>query len=331
MKPLSHHVLRALADGRFRSGEAVARMLGVSRASVWHAIRDLEGLGLEIYKVRGRGYRLEQPLSLLDPDAIRRHLGGAASRLQIDFSPCVGSTNSVLLTRTQEGAPSGTVAVAEFQNAGRGRQGRPWYAMPGAALTLSLLWRFPGGANTLAGLSLAVGVALRRAMTKLGARGVGLKWPNDLMWRGGKLAGILIELQGDALGPTAAVIGIGINVRLPEVLRRRIEQEAADLESACGRLLDRNEATAEVLLALVAALGRFASDGFAAFQDEWVAAHVYEGQQVTVILPDSTRETGIARGIDREGALLLDAGGRTRRFHSGEVRLRAGAQREIAA
>jgi BirA family biotin operon repressor/biotin-[acetyl-CoA-carboxylase] ligase len=160
---------------------------------------------------------------------------------------------------------------------------------------------------------------------------VGLKWPNDLIWRGGKLAGILIELQGDALGPTAAVIGIGINMRLPEALRRRIEQEAADLESACGCQLDRNEAAAEVLLALAAALDRFANDGFAAFHHEWVAAHVYEGQQVTVFLPDSTRETGIARGVDREGAFLLETGGRTRRFHSGEVSLRAGAQREIAA
>jgi BirA family biotin operon repressor/biotin-[acetyl-CoA-carboxylase] ligase len=219
MKALAHAVLRTLADGEFHSGATLAAAAGMSRASVWHAIRELETGGLTIYKVRSRGYRLSAPVDVLDGDRIRDRLGALASRFQLDVRGAVASTSTALLEAAAHGAPTGRVIVAELQTAGRGRLGRPWLSGIGASLTFSLLWRFERGAGWLGGLSLAVGIAVARVLRREGARDVGLKWPNDVLWHGCKLAGILIELHGEAMGPSAAVIGIGLNIRLPEHLR----------------------------------------------------------------------------------------------------------------
>jgi len=163
MKPLTASVLGVLADGEFHSGEALARSLDVSRASVWNAVRDLEAMQLEVYKVHGRGYRLPQPVSLLDRAEIERHLGAHAARFTLDILGSADSTNTLLLGRATAGAPAGTVLAAEWQASGRGRLGRAWHAGVGGGLTFSLLWRFAQGAGALSGLSLAVGVALARA------------------------------------------------------------------------------------------------------------------------------------------------------------------------
>ncbi|MGH8660745.1 MAG: biotin--[acetyl-CoA-carboxylase] ligase [Burkholderiales bacterium] len=322
MKPLAAGVLARLADGGFHSGEALARSLAVSRASVWNAVRDLEATGLEVYKVHGRGYRLAHPVTLLDRAAIERHLGADAARFALDIRATVGSTNAVLLERAANGAASGTVVAAEWQTEGRGRLGRAWHAGVGEALTLSLLWRSARGAGELPGLTLAVGVALVRALGSAGAAGVALKWPNDVLWRGGKLAGILTELQGDALGPTAVVIGIGINVRLSEATRARIGQAAADLESASGTAPDRNRLLAGVLVELDRMLAAFGRDGFAPLRDEWQRLHAQQGKRVTLTLPGGLRRSGRARGIAGDGAFLLETASGTQRFHSGEITLR---------
>lgn len=323
MKPLAHRVLTCLSDGEFHSGENLARTLAVSRASVWHAVRELEAAGLEIYRVRGRGYRLAQALSMLDAREVSRQLGAAAARFTLEIVDSVDSTNTLLMRRAQAGAASATVIAAEVQSAGRGRQGRAWYSGIGDGLAFSLLWRFMQGAGFLAGLSLAVGVALARAFKKLGAEGVGLKWPNDVLWGGSKVAGILIEMQGDALGPSVAVIGIGINVRLSEAVRRRIDQDAADLESAAGRTLDRNAVLAAVLRELLDMLETFERRGFAPLRAEWERWHALQDRAVTVLLPDGRRENGIARGVAEDGALIVESSGALLRFHSGDVSVRA--------
>lgn len=319
MKPLAHRVLTLLADAEFRSGEALACALGMSRASVWQAVHELESAGLVIYKVRGRGYRLAQPLSLLDRAEIQQYLGPRARSLALEIVESVGSTSTLLMERAQAGAPHATVIAAEWQSGGRGRRGRAWHADIGGALTFSLLWRFVQGAGFLGGLSLVVGIGLVRALEKLGVVGGGLKWPNDVVWRGRKLAGILIEMQGDALGPSLAVIGIGVNVRLSDAVRSRIDQEAADLETACGRALDRNELLALLLVELHGVLETFTREGFAPLRGEWQRRHAHQDRAVTVILPDARRETGIARGVAEDGALLVETRGGLRRYHSGEI------------
>ena len=322
MRRLTSSVLKRLADGVFHSGEALARDLDVTRASVWLAIRDIETMGIEVYKVRGRGYRLTQPLALLDRAAIERRLGGRAARFTLEIRDAVDSTNTVLAERAAAGAPGGTVIAAEWQRGGRGRLGRAWHAGAGEALTFSLLWRFPRGSGALSGLSLAIGVALVRALAAAGVPAAALKWPNDVLWRGRKLCGILTELAGDALGPTAAVIGIGINVRLSAATRARIDQPVTDIETACGRAPDRNELLAGVLIELGDVLEAFAREGFAPLRAEWHRVHAHQGKRVTLTLPDGTRQAGRALGVAEDGSFLLETRSGVKRYHSGEISLR---------
>ncbi|MEO7726161.1 MAG: biotin--[acetyl-CoA-carboxylase] ligase [Burkholderiales bacterium] len=322
MNPLTFQALRMLADGEFRSGEAMARVLGVSRASVWNALHALDASGIEVFRVRGRGYRLAEPLALLTADTITAALGNAAPTFVIEVIDKVESTNALLLQRAAAGAPRGTVIAAEWQTAGRGRRGRTWHALPGAALTFSLLWRFEQGAGLLAGLSLAVGIAVTRALAQCGVRGAGLKWPNDVLWRGRKLAGILIEMHGDMLGPSAAVIGIGMNCRMPAALLERIDQPAVDVATAAGAAPERSQLLAGVLRELDRVLTEFAQEGFAPFREEWQLHHVYQNKPVKIMLPDGGIVNGTADGVAENGALLLATQSGQLRFHSGDVSLR---------
>jgi BirA family biotin operon repressor/biotin-[acetyl-CoA-carboxylase] ligase len=323
MTPLTFQTLRLLADGEFRSGEAMARVLGVSRATVWNALHGLDDAGLEIFKVRGRGYRLSQPLAWLDRAAVERELGARAGDFSIEVLDLAASTNTLLMERTAAGAAGGSVIAAEWQTEGRGRRGRVWHATPGAALTFSLLWRFQQGAGAMSGLSLAVGVAVARTLARLGIASAGLKWPNDVMWRGCKLAGMLIEMQGELTGPSAAVIGIGINCRLPDAVRARIDQPVTDLAQVSGAATDRNRVLAMLLNDLAPVLEHFAQAGFAPLRDEWQRHHVCQDKPVRLTLPDAGTMDGIARGVDEDGALLLETSTGMRRIHSGEVRLRS--------
>ncbi len=322
MTPLTFQTLRLLADGEFRSGEEMARTLGVTRASVWNALHGLDGAGLEIFKVRGRGYRLSKPLCWLEQGAIERALAARAQDFKIELLDVATSTNTLLMERAAAGAASGSMIAAEWQTGGRGRRGRVWHATPGAALTFSLLWRFQQGAGTLSGLSLAVGVALTRALSRLGITGIGLKWPNDVIWQGCKLAGVLIELQGEANGPSAAVIGVGINCCLPDALRDRIDQPVADLAQIAGSGVDRNRLLAILLIELAATLGEFARSGFAPLRAEWQTRHVYQNKPVRLTLPEAGTLDGVAQGVDDNGAMLIETANGLRRVHSGDVSLR---------
>jgi BirA family biotin operon repressor/biotin-[acetyl-CoA-carboxylase] ligase len=326
VKSTTAGVLRLLADGEFHSGVALAQALRVSRASVWNAVRELETMGTAVYKVHGRGYRFPHPFSLLDRAAIERALGGAAARLSVEVRTAAPSTNALLLERAAAGAASGTVIAAEWQSAGRGRRGRTWHAGLGGGLAFSLLWRFAHGASALSGLSLAVGVALARGLAALGGPRIGLKWPNDIVADGGKLGGILIELAGDVLGPGAAVIGVGINVRLSPGVRADIDQPATDLEGILAPLdapVDRNSLLAGLLVELDRVLAEFSAAGFGPFRAEWESRHAHQGKTVTLLLPDGRSERGRARGVAEDGSLLLETSTGVKRFHSGEVSLRA--------
>ncbi len=331
MKPLAYHVLRLLADGEFHSGAALGDASGVSRASVWNAVQSLGVAGLDVFSVRGRGYRLARPLAMLDAACIAQALG-EASPFSVEIVDEMESTNTRLLQRAQAGAPHASVIAAEWQTAGRGRMNRPWHTAVGGALTCSVLWRFTQGAAALAGLSLAVGLAVVRSFESLGATGAGLKWPNDVLWRGRKLAGILIEMQGDALGPSAVVIGVGINVRLAAAVTSRIDQSVADLETvldvngATGldRVgVDRNRLLASLLGELNRVLLDFERAGFPAFRDDWQRRHVHQGCPVRLTLSGGTSESGLARGVRDDGALLLETARGLKPFHSGDVSLRA--------
>lgn len=313
-------LLDMLADGRFHSGEALAQRLGVSRASVFNALDGTCGVALQ--RVRGRGYRLAHAWQPLRREEILRRLASEGGQFDIEVVPQAGSSNTLLLQRAALGAPLGSVVAVELQSAGRGRLGRAWHSGLGNALTFSLLWRFDCGLNALSGLSLAVGVAIMRALNKAGAQGVGLKWPNDIVCAQGKLGGVLIEAQGDMLGPTAVVIGIGLNCHLPESLARGIDQPACALDELCGQMPERNHLLAMLLLELATVLHQFTQAGFAALRGEWERYHFYQDQDVSLRLADGSEVNGIARGLGDDGTLRLETTQGICSFHSGEVGVR---------
>lgn len=323
MNTMAFQTLRALSDGAFHSGEDIARALGVTRSAVWYGIRDISGAGFTVEKVRGRGYRLAQGVSLLDAGRVRQALGDAGAAITVEICDTLDSTNTQLMRRAGQGARSGLALAAEVQTAGRGRRGRVWHSGIGSTLTFSLLWQFAQGARELAGLSLAVGIALARALRAAGAGAAQLKWPNDVVLPAGKLAGILIEMQGDVLGPSSAVIGVGVNVRADARVRAAVDQPVADLETAAGSAVDRSMLFAGLLRELNAVIAVFADRGFAALRGEWQNLHAHQDRPVQLLLPDGRIEAGIARGVAEDGALLLETAAGITRHHSGEVSLRA--------
>jgi len=324
MKPLTFAVLRLLADGEFHSGEDLAHKLDISRATIWNALKEMDEAGLTLYKIRGRGYRLAESLQWLDKTKITSALGAQANMFNLELIDCVDSTNTLLMQKAALGAVPGSVIAAELQTHGRGRRGRSWHSNLGGALTFSLLWRFNQGVDALSGLSLAVGVALLRALDSLGVDGTALKWPNDVIHNDCKLAGILIEVQGDVLGPSLAVIGIGINLKISEQVKKLIGHPATDLYSIAGKLPERNLILGCMLRHLAQVLDTFAVRGFGGLRAEWVAHHVYHNKNVRIMLPDNAADEGMVTGVDNEGALLLKTHGGERRYSTGEISLREG-------
>lgn len=330
-RPLTFALLRLLADGRFHSGEAMAAQLGVSRAGVNLALRETEAFGLALHRVRGRGYCLPDAPQWLDVAAVRRHLGALAGSFHVSVLECATSSNTLLMQQMAAGAPSGTVLAVEWQSEGRGRLGRAWLSGLGNALTFSLLWRFERGLSALSGLSLAAGLAVVRALEGLGMEGCGLKWPNDVLdARGAKLAGVLVEAQGEMMGPSAAVIGIGLNLRLPVSLAAKIGRPAAGLDEMQTELPDRNRLLAALLTELERVLGVLEAPGFAALRPDWEAHHAMQGRAVRLSLPDGRKAEGVVHGVTDEGALRVEMAAGLQVFHAGEISLSAGTGHAVA-
>ncbi|NOU01408.1 MAG: biotin--[acetyl-CoA-carboxylase] ligase [Gallionella sp.] len=320
MHPRVWRILNVLADGEFHSGEVLAKQLGLSRASIFNALADVAEYGVVLQRIRGRGYRLSRPWQGLAALEVSRYLGADAGKFDIEILTQATSSNTVLLQRAALGVPSGTALAVELQTAGRGRLGRTWHSGLGNSLTFSLLWRFGCGLNALSGLSLAVGVAIVRALIKLGAQNVQLKWPNDILTAQGKLAGVLIEAQGDVLGPSAVVIGIGLNyVSQSRLSVQKIEQPVSTLEEICNELPARNQLLAELLQALASVLNEFSEHGFTALRAEWEQYHAHQNKQLQLRLPDGKIISGIARGVSGSGELCLENSQGLLRFNSGEV------------
>lgn len=314
-------LLTALCAQQSLSGSDLARRLGVTRAAVWKQIEALRALGAPIEAARGRGYRLSAALELIDAKRIRgalepalRHRVGA-----LDVHWQIDSTSSALLRAAADGAPDLSVCLAETQSAGRGRHGRRWQSPLAGNIYFSLLRRFACGMGALSGLSLAAGVALIEALADCGVERAGLKWPNDVVVDGRKLAGILVELGGEFLGPCCAVIGIGVNVRVPASVT--IDQPHTDLARLCATTPSRNALIGHLITRLVAVLDRFASGGFEALQADFARYDVLAGRSVRVHSADAA-QVGIADGVDARGALRVRHGDRVACYDSAEVSVR---------
>lgn len=230
-----------------------------------------------------------------------------------------GSTNADLLARASA-LPGNLLLLAERQLAGRGRAGRSWLSSEGGSLTFSLAWKFALPLQALAGLPLAVGVALAETLAAQGVT-VQLKWPNDLLKDGAKLAGVLIETQSVPAGGVWAVIGVGMNLILPDELEQRIGRPAASAPWLAS--MDRNALMASLLAGLAASLRQFEQAGFGAFCARWNGLHAYQGRPVDIIDRGVTLHQGVAAGVDDSGALLLDGAFGRIAIHAGDVSLRA--------
>ena len=320
-------LLERLAAGAV-SGSALAGESGLTRAAVWKRIAALREAGIAIDALPGAGYRLAQPLDLLDADAIRQAMPASArarmARLQLAWS--LPSTNTALLADDTP-ADGCALLLAERQTGGRGRRGRAWASPLAAHVYLSVARRFEGGLARLGGLSLVAGIACCEALHALGFPQVGLKWPNDLVVADGgglrKLGGVLVEGAGETAGAARAVIGIGLNVRMPASHAATIDQPWIDLAALSAEVPARNVVVAAVLAHLLPALDRFDAEGLAAFLPRYAAHDVLAGRRVRVHEAGGERDAR-ALGIAEDGALRVrDAAGHERRVHAGDVSVRA--------
>ena len=320
-KAIREHLIRALAKGGFVSGQEQGEKLDISRTAVSKHIKVLTEMGLDIFSVTGKGYKLSQPLSLLNKDDIISLLPSNASLPEIEVHSLIDSTNSYLLRRLPNQLSQGQVCLAEFQSAGRGRRGRQWISPFGSQIYLSMYWHLEQGLSAAMGLSLVTALAVSDAIYSLTKIQVQLKWPNDVYLGGVKLAGILIDLEGQALEASHSVIGIGINLNMPEQAAKQIDQKWTDLQSHCKNSVDRNSLSAQLIHHLLKRLHQHQDEGLSVMLEEWHAQDFYLNKRVKLLTGERTTK-GICRGVNNQGALMLEIDGQVSPIYGGEVSLR---------
>jgi BirA family transcriptional regulator, biotin operon repressor / biotin---[acetyl-CoA-carboxylase] ligase len=312
-------LLTMLSNGSFHSGEALGERLGISRAAIWKQVKTLRDMGVNVHAVTGKGYRIAGGIQLLDKKQIISLLypevAGSVSEFELHFS--IGSTNSEAMARGAEGY-STYLVMAEHQSQGRGRRGRTWVSPLGHNLYLSLYWTFQSGIGELEGLSLGCALAVLRSLKKLSYEGGQVKWPNDVLFKNKKIAGILLEVSGDVSGPCKIVIGIGLNTDMPSEAGKSIDQPFADLMSVKGEAIDRNLIASVLVSELIVMIREFETSGFSALVGEWMSADAYLGRGIEVGSAH-TAQFGLCAGVDDSGRLLLDTTEGRKRISGGEV------------
>ena len=317
-------IIKILCDGKYHSGSSLGEKLGVSRVAIWKHLKSMEQAGLDIKRQRGVGYKLPNKLELLSVRSINEHLSAEATEAlgQIVILGTIDSTNAFVKRLSKEHKEAGIVALAERQTAGRGRHGRRWLGSFAGSVNLSIIWEFESGTTSLEGLSLAVGVVVRRALNHMGVVGVQLKWPNDLFLSRKKLGGILLEVLGDPSGPCSVIVGVGINHRISCSVRQNIDQPSTDIFSETQCYVSRNALCATLISYLTELLKSYESTGFSVYQDEWQQLDVTHGEKCTIEIGQKTF-TGTAIGVDKNGAIILRTEtGEELKFFGGNLSLR---------
>lgn len=327
MGPLAFSVLRLLDDGEFHTIDHLAHTLKVSQSRIQTAINDIDRCGIVLKKTSEIGFQWLDPILWLDESEIKSYLHQTDPPFHLNLLDSIDSTNRFLidqLAAVPDDFHDYPVIITELQTQGRGRLGRRWFSGLGDSLTFSLSWRFECPVRALSGLSLAIGVAIIRALTRFGINGLTLKWPNDVLFRYRKLAGILIELCNDRQTGSAVVIGIGLNIQLSLPVRGNIDQAFVDMFSITGRPINRNKLLAMLLTELARVLKKYNQFGFSYFRDEWIRYHAYEGKLITISLPDGSIVKGVVDGVKFDGSITLnlETGGKES-YRSGEITLRS--------
>jgi BirA family biotin operon repressor/biotin-[acetyl-CoA-carboxylase] ligase len=326
-KAVKEHLIKSLAPGQFVSGQLLGEQLGISRTAVAKHIKALMAIGLDIFSVTGKGYKLASPLSLLEKDIIIGLLDGDSTvDNKIDISrvevhSLIDSTNDYLMRRLPNQLSPGQVCLAEYQSAGRGRRGRQWISPFGSQIYLSMYWHLEQGLSAAMGLSLVTALAVSDAIKMHCDVQVQLKWPNDVYLQGVKLAGILIELEGQALEPSHCVIGIGVNLNMPPKAGKLIEQQWTDLQSHSDVEINRNALSAQLINCLRQRLFAYQHVGLVPMLDEWHSHDAFLNKRVKLITGEKVTH-GICRGVNGQGALLLETDSQVKPIYGGEVSLR---------
>lgn len=325
---IENTLIETLADGEFHSGQQLAERLQVSRSAIHKRIDSLDKLNLDIFRVHGRGYKLSEPLELLNKDKLRVALEDSFLQAPLTLCRITGSTNDDLRQQLQLAQQNnttlepGTSVIAEMQTAGRGRRGKAWLSPFGANLYLSMYWPLTQGLNGALGLSVAIGVSLAQMLQRQGIAGVSVKWPNDVYVQGSKIAGILIELEGQPAGEGHALIGIGLNLKMPDRHKSEIEQAFTDVQSHINKPLRRHDWAAYLINSCREALLNYDANGLQGLIREWRELDHFYMQPVRLLLGQHEQQ-GIAEGIDENGALLVRQEGKLKSYFGGEISLRA--------
>lgn len=320
-KAVRENLIQALASGKFVSGQDLGNKLNISRAAISKHIKSLMEMGLDIYSVTGKGYKLAEPLNLLNKEHILNQLQKSGQSCEVEVHTLIDSTNSYLMRRLPNQVTQGHVCLAEYQSNGRGRRGRQWISPFGSQIYLSMYWYLDQGLSAAMGLSLVTALAVSDAIYSVTNVQVQLKWPNDIYLGGVKLAGILIDLEGQALEPSHSVIGLGLNLAMPTQIGEQIDQQWTDLQRHCNKTIDRNELSAQLIHCLLKRLKQHKENGLAVMLDEWHARDFYLNKRVKLLTGENVTK-GICRGVNNQGALMLEANGQVKPIYGGEVSLR---------
>lgn len=319
-KALKEALIHELALGNFVSGQEFGAQHGVSRTAISKHIRSLADMGLDVFRVTGKGYKLAQPIILLDKESITEQLK-LAIKPMVEVHQFIDSTNNYLIRRLPHQLQHGQICIAEHQSGGRGRRGRQWISPFGSHLYLSMYWYLESGINAAMGLSTVTALAVNDAIKSLYQINVQLKWPNDIYLEGLKLAGILIDLEGQPSEPCHCVVGIGINLNMPAKSAEAIDQPWTELQKYIAQPIDRNAFAAKLIECLQYRFKLHQQQGLQDMMNEWKELDFYYNKSVKIITGE--RETvGLCKGINNQGALLLEIDNKIHPIYGGEVSLR---------
>lgn len=308
-------ILALLSHVAFVSGEAIAQQLSITRAAINQHIDALKDYGVEIYSVKGKGYKLATPISLINENSLVNTIDDRCF-----YFDEITSTNEFMLGHAAELA-SGDICIAEYQSAGRGRRGRQWLSPYGHHIYASLFWRLNHDLSYASGLSLVVGCSIVKTLQNLGVEGLGLKWPNDIYLDHKKLAGILIELNHHSAEQVELVIGFGINMSMSAQQGELIDQPWNDL-SSMTTMPDKTQLLVNLHQQLKHDLALFEQQGLSAFLARWNENDLFINREITLLMsPNSI--SGICRGIDKQGAILIENEQGISAYVGGEISVRA--------
>ncbi len=319
-KAIREELIKQLANGDFVSGQALGEQLGVSRAAIAKHISALTDMGLDVFRVTGKGYQLAKPLHLLNQQYISEQLNQGGINPFVEVHSLIDSTNSYLMRRLPNQLSHGQVCIAEHQSAGRGRRGRQWVSPFASHIYMSMYWLLEEGMSAAMGLSVVTALAVSDAIKALYNIDVQLKWPNDIYLDGVKLAGILIDLEGQMTEECHCVIGLGLNLVMPKQSIDQIDQPWTELQAHCDTAIDRNELTVALIKSLTARLTAHHGNNQTMIS-EWQKLDLYYNQQVKIITGQN-ETIGICRGINHQGALMLEVNQQIKPIYGGEVSLR---------